>query len=538
MTDPGQRVLAGRYRLERRIARGGMGTLWEGYDQVLGRPVAVKEVDGRVAAGEDPDAVRERVLVEARAAARISHPAAVTVHDVVEADGKPWIVMELVRAATLADEVRRRGPFAVGEVARIGVELAEALGAAHLAKVVHRDVKPGNVMLLPDGRVKLADFGIASTTDQATTSSDALLLGTPPYIAPERAEGVEPGRPSDLWSLGATLWYAVEGTSVFDRGDPQATMGAVVHDPLPRPHRAGPLAPVLAELLSKRPGDRPSTTRVRARLEPLAVAPHRGGAFPGTADTQVIARAVVAARAVPPAALGRMASQPPPLHAHPAPVPQRHPVAYSAGYAGLPPATGGRQRARRRRRTGLVLAVVALLLLAAGGATAGVLLGRGGGGSATTARTAAIPLPSGWRVYTDPIGMRVAVPAGWQTRRHDGVTDLQDPQTGTYLRVDTRGGAGTDPVQGWKAFAPVFAKRYPTYAEKRIEKANVAFGAAADWEFTFTDGSTPLHDIDRNWVVDGRSYALDLQSAERQWGQVQQLFDPMMRTFRPPATTR
>jgi hypothetical protein len=275
-----RRPVAGRYVLGGPLGRGGMGTVWRADDLLLGRPVAVKEVElPGGPPGPDRDALRERALREARAAARLNHPGAVTLHDVVEADGRLFLVMELVEAPTLGELVERSGPLPPAAAARVGLELLAALEAAHRAGIVHHDVKPANVMVTADGRVKLADFGIASLQDDtqrtlgvAGAGDRALTaaFGSLPYVAPEQAGDRPAGPAADLWALGATLWFAVEGAAPFRRPTPAATLAAILHDPPARPWRAGPLEPVLLALLAKDPAGRPSAVELRRLLEPVA----------------------------------------------------------------------------------------------------------------------------------------------------------------------------------------------------------------------------------------------------------------------------
>jgi eukaryotic-like serine/threonine-protein kinase len=278
-----RRLVAGRYVLGGPLGRGGMGTVWRADDVLLHRPVAVKEVElpaGPPGAGGG--ALHERALREARAAARLNHPGAVILHDVVEAGGRLFLVMELVEAPTLGELVEGSGPLAPAAAARIGLELLEALDAAHRAGIVHHDVKPANVMVTADGRVKLADFGIASlqedtqrTLGAAAGVGDRALtaaFGSLPYVAPEQAGDRRAGPAADLWALGATLWFAVEGAAPFERATPAATLRAVLHEPPGRPSRAGPLEPVLLALLVKDPGHRPPAAALRRMLEPLASA--------------------------------------------------------------------------------------------------------------------------------------------------------------------------------------------------------------------------------------------------------------------------
>ena len=254
--------------------------VWRAQDGVLGREVAVKEVvfPPTMAEAERRPA-QARVLREARAAARLNHPGAVTLYDVVTDQGGTFIVMELVAAPTLDGLVRAQGPLAPERVAELGAQLAGTLEAAHAVGIVHRDVKPGNVMVPARGMVKLADFGVASLAGDPQLTSTGLVIGSPAYMAPEQARGEESGPPADFWALGATLFYAVEGAPPFDRGTSIATLAAVVNEPPGRLRRAGALAPVITALLAKDPTARPSGPKVRAWLEwLLIVAPSAGPA--------------------------------------------------------------------------------------------------------------------------------------------------------------------------------------------------------------------------------------------------------------------
>jgi serine/threonine protein kinase len=267
------RLVADRYALKAPLGRGGMGVVWRAQDAVLGREVAVKEVVfPPTMADDERRPAQARVMREARAAARLNHPGAVTLYDVVQDHGGTFIVMELVNAPTLAELVRAEGPLPVERVAEIGAQVASALEAAHLAGIVHRDVKPGNVMVPDKGMAKLADFGIASLQGDPQLTSTGLVIGSPAYMAPEQAKGEESGPPADFWALGATMFYAVEGEPPFDRGTSIATLAAVVNDPPRTPRRAGALTPLVTALLSKDPGSRPSGPELRAELGRLVAA--------------------------------------------------------------------------------------------------------------------------------------------------------------------------------------------------------------------------------------------------------------------------
>jgi eukaryotic-like serine/threonine-protein kinase len=267
-----ERLIVDRYALARILGRGGMGVVWHARDVLLDRDVAIKEVQLPPSLNSDEQqAMRARVLREARAAARLNHPNVVTLYDVVLEEGQTFIVMELVEAPTLAAVVHDRGPLPPDEVAAIGLQVLDALRAAHRVGIVHRDVKPGNVMVPPgEGRAKLADFGIASLAGDPRLTSTGLVLGSPAYMAPEQANGSLAGPAVDLWALGATMYFAVEGEPPFERGAAVPTLTAVVNDPPRQPRRAGRLEPVLRALLAKAPEERPSAGQLRPQLERIA----------------------------------------------------------------------------------------------------------------------------------------------------------------------------------------------------------------------------------------------------------------------------
>lgn len=251
------RLLAGRYRLVRALGTGGMGTVWLAHDELLYRQVAVKEVFPPAEMNQfERDMLRQRTLREARTAARLSHPNVVTIYDVVDDDDQPWIVMQLVSARSLREIVEQDGPLPPRQVARVALQVLAALRAAHALGIVHRDVKPGNVLIESDGRAVLADFGIARVQDYSTITTAGVIVGSPSYIAPERAYGERGGPESDLWSLGATIYSAVEGRPPYDRTSPLATLMAVVTQDPDRASRSGPLWPVISGLLCRDPARR------------------------------------------------------------------------------------------------------------------------------------------------------------------------------------------------------------------------------------------------------------------------------------------
>ncbi|GHD48434.1 serine/threonine-protein kinase [Streptomyces galbus] len=273
--DPGAgRLVAGRYRLLGRLGHGGMGTVWRARDETVEREVAVKEprVPDHLPERERANAF-ERMRREARAAARLDHPAVVNVHDVAVVDDRPWIVMELVHGRSLGD-VLKEGTLDAREAARIGLEVLGALEAAHAAGILHRDVKPDNVLLGRHDRVVLTDFGIAHIEGETNLTDTGGFVGSPEYVAPERVLGRRPGPASDLWSLGVVLYAATEGVSPFRRSNTPATLQSVLHAvPAPPAAATGPLAEAINGLLDKDPARRPDAARVRALLRAAADPP-------------------------------------------------------------------------------------------------------------------------------------------------------------------------------------------------------------------------------------------------------------------------
>jgi serine/threonine protein kinase len=253
------RVIADRYELHEVLGKGGMGLVWRGQDRLLGRTVAVKEVvPPTTLVGDDRAAVKTRVLREARAAARLGHHGVVTVFDLIEQEDRIFIVMELVQGPSLEELVTKEGPLSPAVAADIGAQVLEVLEVAHADGIVHRDVKPGNVLIVQGGRVKLGDFGIASISGDPRITATGMVLGSPSFMAPEQASGETVGPATDLWGLGASLYFAVEGHAPFRKDQPIPTLAAVIQeDPTP-PERAGPLGQVILDLLAKDPSARPS----------------------------------------------------------------------------------------------------------------------------------------------------------------------------------------------------------------------------------------------------------------------------------------
>ncbi|MER7898661.1 serine/threonine-protein kinase [Streptomyces sp. NPDC096046] len=274
--DNTERLLAGRYRLGKVLGRGGMGTVWRAQDETLGRTVAVKEL--RFPSNIDEEEKRRlitRTLREAKAIARIRNNSAVTVFDVVQEDDRPWIVMELVEGKSLAEVIREDGLLEPKRAAEVGLAVLDVLRSAHREGILHRDVKPSNVLIAEDGRVVLTDFGIAQVEGDPSITSTGMLVGAPSYISPERARGHKPGPAADLWSLGGLLYAAVEGAPPYDKGSAIATLTAVMTEPLEEPKNAGPLKDVIYGLLTKDAAQRLDDAGARAMLNSVLRAPDK-----------------------------------------------------------------------------------------------------------------------------------------------------------------------------------------------------------------------------------------------------------------------
>jgi serine/threonine protein kinase len=370
-----------RYRLDERIGAGAMGAVWRGTDELLNRTVAVKEllaaaVPPTAAGGDALEESRQRILREGRIGARLQHPHVISMFDVVVHEDRPWLVMEYLPSKSLAQVLGEKGALEPREVADVGRQVADGLAAAHVAGVVHRDVKPGNVLLAEDGRVKLTDFGVSRAVDDVQLTRTGLIAGTPAFLSPEVARGAEPTAASDVFALGATLYAAVEGTPPFGLNDnAYALLHKVAMGEVRTPKQSGPLTGVIMWLLSTDPADRPSATQARNAL--AAVAEGREGR---------VAAPTVAATAGSTAIMGAATTV--------APAPPSPPTTVSTA---LP--SGPEPAPRRRWGRPALLAVLALLLLG-GGIAAAVLVSAPGGRPAgsqaapSVVDTPAVPAPA------------------------------------------------------------------------------------------------------------------------------------------------
>ncbi|MFD1937765.1 MULTISPECIES: serine/threonine-protein kinase [Nonomuraea] len=508
-----------RYRLIESIGEGGMGIVWRAHDDLLDRTVAIKEVRYTGIGEQKRAQLNQRTIREARAAGRLDHPNVIVIHDVIEEDGRPWIVMQLVRSRSLAETIRQRGPLPVPEVARIGGAVLGALLAAHAAGVLHRDVKPENVLLAEDGRVVLTDFGIAAVDAEAGLTATGNLVGTPAYMPPERLNGLPATPASDLWSLGATLHTAVEGGAPYQRDSWAATVAAVLRDSPEPPRLAGPLAPVITGLLQRDPATRMGAQEVMARLAALESAGH----------------AVAEARPRPqgpdaPATLER-------------PVKRRSPLLWAvpsillaAGLAG-----GGVWLAMRPAPSDTAPPTSAPTT-AHGTTTAS--------GSATPTKSApptTAPTPGGtassgeWRLLTSRLGrFSVSVPQGWSAKKiadRDSVIVTGPGAPGALIIEWTEAEDPVkDPVEAWRRLEKEIQAKgeFTDYKRVGIRPLTYLGMPAADWEFTRRKGEEIIHVVNRGFrLADGRPYAVYWETPEASWREGLPYFDRFVETFQP-----
>ncbi|GAA2075362.1 hypothetical protein GCM10009801_29970 [Streptomyces albiaxialis] len=522
-------LIAGRYRVGERLGRGGMGTVWRATDEVLGRQVAVKELHlGEELSEDERRRLRQRTLREARAVAQLGHPNILVLHDVVEQDGRPWIVMELVEGRSLAERIAADGPLEPREAARIGLALLAALRAAHGRGVQHRDIKPANVLLEAEsGRTVLTDFGIARVSGLTTISETGSLFGSPEYMAPERMSGERAGPEADLWSLGVLLCAAVEGETPFHRESLTSVVHAVAMEEIRFPRSAGPLLPAVRGLLVR---------GVAART--------------GTDEAERMLRAVV--------------------DGEPAPAPAAPVV------AARPVAPRDEAPARRGKRTPLLLAAVLVAALAGGGVAAGVVLSSRDGTdgadgtnraegsaasdsaseSASASRTDGekakeddsaapsgtspeeteklLPAPGGYRTVDDPLGFRMAVPQGF-TRSHEPprvfyYSPGKRFRIGIHIQDQHAGGS----IGAMRAAHKEAPDRYPGYRDAEVSPREHGGFPGARWEFTWngerSDGG-PRHTFDQSWDENGKMYDVWVSSPLPEVSRGERYFDTALKSF-------
>ncbi|GLW45035.1 serine/threonine protein kinase [Streptomyces sp. NBRC 14336] len=537
-------LIAGRYRLVDTIGSGGMGRVWRAHDEVLHRAVAIKELTAaHYVSDGDRDRLLARTRAEARAAARINHSAVVTVHDVLDHDARPWIVMELVEGHSLADAVKEYGRIEPREAARIGMWVLRALRAAHTAGVLHRDVKPGNVLLGDDGRVLLTDFGIAQIEGDTTITRTGEVVGSVDYLAPERIRGHDPGPASDLWALGATLYTAVEGRSPFRRTSPLTTMQAVVEEEAEQPAHAGPLGPVIAALLHKDPAVRPDAAAAEQLLAEAAE-----GRRPQAAQVYVPTQV---------------------SHTPPAPERRTHPQTASATpYTPVQPTPYPPAGAPVKRRRARLLALVVVLAALVGGGTVVALQKWDEGRRSPDASSSQSPtptstpsdtgtpestpqnnVPDGWERVEDPLGFSLSLPEGWKRSNPQESGSLQQidysPDGGRNLlriAVDTNP-QYDDPYPHMVSLDQQLGDRLVDYDTRVLEPTTYRDRQAARLEYTWTqlakDSSFPgpFQAVDQLYIArDGAEYAFYMAAPVDEFPEAKKRFEAVLRSWREPVS--
>jgi len=538
------RRLADRYTLRAPIGRGGMGTVWRADDDMLGRAVAIKEVRP---AGPRPDssdtasvAMRARILREARAAARLDHPSVVTIYDVLQVDGELFIVMELLDTPNLAELIREEGPLAPERAARIGLGILEVLEAAHRSGIVHRDVKPSNIMVLRGDRVKLTDFGIASLQGDPKLTGAHEFLGSPGYTSPEQVAGEPIGPAADLWSLGATLYFAVEGQPPFRRDGVLPTLAAVIDSaPDPMSH-GGEIEPVIRSLLAKPPQDRPTHNALRRSLKAVVAA------VPDPAeDPPAEAPPGVSASEIPPAPVRRRRSRGLVVFGLvPALV-----VALAAGTFVMLQGghlTGGQGNGAAPKAPSSASGT-SLSNQQATGPSAGDATGAGGGSAAIGSTTTVLAPPTtqgagqpppGWSSYGDPQGLYSFVyPVGWAPSyggSSENSATITAPNLGnTRIMVYAHAADARSPVTVLRDYAAIVSN-----VDRTIQPPSPSTfhgDPAAVWEVIlgFSDG-TKGHLLIIDFVKGAHRYSLQFQAQDTvaAWQAMLRVMTTVERSFR------
>ncbi len=553
------RLITGRYRLGSVIGHGGMGVVWRARDELLGREVAVKELIWPADLTEqDRQTACRRTVREAQTAARLAHPNVIRVYDIVEEDdGHPWVVMELLPFRSLRDIVHEDGPLAPARVARIGLGILAGLRAAHAEGIMHRDVTPANILVGPDDRAVLTDFGIARVAGSPTLTNVGAVVGSPSYIAPERARGEPSGAPADLWGLGASLYAAVEGRPPFEGANALATLTAVVADePEPAGH-AGPLRPAIGALLSKDPAARPDAAEAERMLSRVA----RGQDILAAAGPRGPAPVPPGSGAPPAGPAGRAPSR------------RARSRASLAGFAGLagiaaagvavafvmtgsassgqhaaaPPAAS---RASAAADPGATRAHASPARPASPGGRPSPAGASPPGGAATPAGASPPPaagsqpggsagpgaLPAGFVRFTNSTGFSIGVPDGWQISHVGHYVYVTDPSdSGIFLLIDQSDQPKRNALADWRQQAANRAGGYPDYHLIRLDSVRYPQAEqAADWEFSYDRDGVLVRILNRNVLANARhAYALYWSVPEAEWNAYYHYFQAFAATFRP-----
>ncbi|MGN6605428.1 MAG: serine/threonine-protein kinase [Jatrophihabitans sp.] len=584
-------VLAGRYQFLHRLGRGAMGEVWLAEDLLLNRKVAVKRLP--VQGGGDTDL--ERMMREARTAARLNHPNVVAVYDVVLDEGRPHVVIEYVPGSSLDDLLAEQGGLEPGRVAAIGAAIADALAEAHANGIVHRDVKPANILISDKGVPKLADFGIARAAADPNLTATGLLIGTPAYVAPELALGGTADARSDVWSLGMTLFAALEGRPAFaptGTEQPIVVLHRIVTQPVPHPTLGGPVSAAVLRLLTTDADARPTAVEaaelfrdpsVLSAVRTQEVAPPPTGGPPATPPTFSSPASSTPPLGAPPPAWAATPHPPQPLPPQPlppqplppqarapaqpppawgTPPPQQVPARPAETSGGNPWQPGGPPPDGRRGGRRVALIAAALVILAGGGTAVALVAANGGDGSprailssstsrspsapasSSSARSASGPVSSPALVdYTSGAGIVCKMAPGWtkEASSTDTITFWDAPgdhdQTGTYLRM---GLYSTTEANLQSAFG--HARYYLTHSKSPYTDAVLStprYGTyqghpAVDWDITGTDRTTGVRRraVARIWEIDGVTRLAQLNTPATVWDRDRHLFDDIMQTCR------
>ncbi len=560
-----------------------MGAVWRARDELLNRDVAVKEIIWPPQMGPaERETARHRAVREAQMAARLRHPNVVAVYDIVEEDDRPSIVMELVPFRSLREVITEDGPLSPAQAARMGLGVLAGLRATHEAGIVHRDVKPANILLGPEDRVVLTDFGIAKADDSPTLTISGVLLGSPSYTAPERALGGRGGAAADLWALGASLYAAVEGRPPFERNGALASLTAVVEGEFDSPTRAGPLLEVINGLLRKDPDERLKLAEAERMLHRAAQEDdvggddaHTDGSAGGSAGENDAGGEGAAVNRADGDSAGGFAS------AGHAPAPEAPVV--SDPEPAIPwdePALPweGRQsdegRSRRVRGAAAAVAVLAATVIAVGFAlvtarpsgghaaprpeakapstTSGAAsrpaasspairsraTGAAGSSTATAAGsgpTAGAP-PTGYYRFVNSTGFSIGVPHGWQISHVGHYVYIRDPaSSGIFLLIDQSDQPKPDPLADWEQQAAARESTYPEYHLILLRAVRYPQAEkAADWEFTYDRDGIEVEILNRNVLANAHhAYALYWSTPVSDWSAYYHYFVTFAATFQP-----
>ena len=535
------RLLAGRYRLHAVIGQGGMGAVWRARDELLNRDVAVKEIVWPPQMGvAERETARHRAVREAQMAARLRHPNVVGVYDIVEEEDRPSIVMELVPFRSLRDVIAEDGPLSPARAARVGLGVLAALRATHEAGIVHRDVKPANILLGPEGRVVLTDFGIAKAADSPALTTSGVLIGSPSYTAPERALGGQAGTAADLWALGASLYAAVEGRPPFDRDGALASLTAVVEGEPDPPTHAGPLLEVINGLLRKDPDARLDLAEAERSLR--RVAQEDGTAGDGTAGLASAGDTVAPeSPAVQPAAprAGRQSGEggSQRVRVAAAAIAMLAAAVIAVGWALITARpSGGHAAPRPEAKAPSATPGAASRPTSSSPATGSLATGPVGSATATPSGDGSTAVPAGYYRFVNSTGFSIAVPNGWQISHVGHYVYIRDPaNSGIFLLIDQSDQPKPDPLADWEQQAAAREGTYPEYHLILLQAVRYPQAEkAADWEFTYDRSGIEVEVLNRNVLANVRhAYALYWSTPVSDWSAYYHYFVTFAATFRP-----